>query len=269
MIKKKFTGLIIDFKHMRRYFSYAQFYSTVKSGLKIQVSDDFAKKKVLVLAPHPDDETFGCGGTIVKILKSGGEVKVVFLTDGSLGFPDHLGRASREKKELVVKREEEAKSAGAILGVKDLVFWRFHDGALSVNKTSINLMKELLSSYRPDFVFTPSFLDAHPDHMETNHILAASLEVVEGRGPYIFSYEVWTPLTPNRLVPIDKYIDKKIRAMKAYSSQLSSRRYDHAITGLNSYRGIITNVGKYAEAFFACDKDLYLKTWNLFNHKIS
>jgi LmbE family N-acetylglucosaminyl deacetylase len=74
-------------------------------------------------------------------------------------------------------------------------------------------MKELIISFKPDTILVPSFLDSHPDHVETSKILALSLESIESANPLILSYEIWTPVAPNCLVVIDKYFDDKLEGI--------------------------------------------------------
>ena len=83
--------------------------------------------RVLVVAPHPDDEALGCGGALIQHRKQGDRVKVVFVTDGAAG--GKLGHyAGLNYREL---RRDEARRAGAILGVDELVFWEYPDGRLA------------------------------------------------------------------------------------------------------------------------------------------
>ena len=80
---------------------------------------DLTGKKVLVFAPHPDDETIGCGGSLALHIKAGDPVKVVFLTNGAKG--DSSGEIAKES--YVELRKDEANKACAFLGVTDLEFW--------------------------------------------------------------------------------------------------------------------------------------------------
>src|SRR6187399_449496 len=88
------------------------------------------QQEVLVLAPHPDDETFGCGGTIRMLADRGVAVDVAFLTRGEHGL-EGGNRSPREHRELAEAREREATSACAVLGTRDVTFLGGSDTRLS------------------------------------------------------------------------------------------------------------------------------------------
>jgi len=227
----------------------------MKSQLKVKPIDDLSGKKILILAPHPDDETIGCGGLIVKAKKSGSDVRVVFLTDGSAGVLDKkLNNTQRARL-----REQEARSACISLGLKDsdLVFWRYQDGKLTTNSASVKLLNNLLTAYLPDIIMTPFISDPHPDHAETSAILRKSLEALN-MDPEIMQYEVWTPILANRILSIDGSISAKINSLRQYKSQIKSRDYSDGVEGLNRYRGAMSGQSKYVEAYFLCNKKIFL-----------
>ncbi len=87
--------------------------------------------RVLVFAPHPDDDIIGCGGSIAKHVRGGSDVTVVYMTSGDAGSLKY------SKGELAKMREAEAKNAAKVLGVKDLVFLGNADGYLECNKENL------------------------------------------------------------------------------------------------------------------------------------
>src|SRR5438552_3997191 len=102
------------------------------------------KQEVLVVAPHPDDETFGCGGTIKWLTKDGNHVDVAFMTRGELGS-ELEGHANRQALEQVAQeRTREAEEACGILGVRRLVFLDGKDGQLSGQPFLKDALAELL-----------------------------------------------------------------------------------------------------------------------------
>jgi LmbE family N-acetylglucosaminyl deacetylase len=90
-------------------------------------STDLTGRRVLVLAPHPDDETFGCGGSMILHRDAGDPVKVVFLTNGAMGDISNQS----DKETYVALRKKEAEKACANLGVMDLEFWPYEDRSLA------------------------------------------------------------------------------------------------------------------------------------------
>jgi N-acetylglucosamine malate deacetylase 1 len=221
---------------------------------------DPAKSKVVVLAPHMDDEVLGCGGTIARHVKAGSDVTVVFLTDGRRGAgafqtPD---RHTPDPDGIVSVRKAEAENAARILGVRNLVFLDAEDSRLRYDTRVANRLREVLLGTRPEIVYLPFFLERHPDHRATNDVLLAAVSDgsirFECRG-----YEVWTPLFPNCIVRIDETVELKQRALGCYVSQLAVHDYLHSGMGLNAYRAMAleSHTGRFAEAFHALELDDY------------
>ncbi len=239
-------------------FDYRRFKELFGSSLAFEVLENPFRGKVLVLAPHPDDEIIGLGGALAQHVVQEDEIKIIYLTDGSLGFPDNIRPTSSEKNAMAKRREAEAKEAAEVLGLKDLNFWRFKDGSLVANKTTIKLMQNILLSYKPEIVYCPFPLDSHHDHQETAKILYEALRLSDSKAK-VFCYEVWTPLFANKIINIDSTIKKKLEALKKYQSQLDSRNYLGAVEGLAKYRSGMYDAGSHAEAYFASTADYYLK----------
>lgn len=255
---------LLSANNLRKFAGFAIFNQAAKSNFKLTIPKSVQHGKILVLSPHPDDDAIGCGGTLRLHSENSSEIKVVYLTDGSNGSEKTISKDA--KKRLVETREDEAKEAAALLGVSSLAFWRYEDGQISNNKITQKLLASLISSFKPDIIYTPSFLDPHPDHYETCKILYSTLKQNDFDGE-IWSYEVWSPLYANRIINVDKTYDKKELAILAHKSQISDRNYLTAIRGLNQYRAGMFNVGEYAEAFFAANRELYLKLFDLINFK--
>ena len=202
-------------------------------------------KKILVLAPHPDDEVFGCGGTLHLLKKRGASIMTLFLTNGAKG--DFKGRYNNLDYSKL--RKAEAETAAKILGIQKLKFWPFSDRSLYKNRIQgISLLKRILFSFRPDLIFSPSPIEIHPDHRATIDILCHAVK--DYRNAQIALYETIIPLYPNCLVDISEVMDKKIKAMESYLSQLTQLPYKEIIIGLNRYRSITLTGAKYAEAFY-------------------
>ena len=263
---KKIRERYLRLEHFRKFIGNEFVFEALKSNFKLEINSAIPSGKVLVLSPHPDDDVLGCGATIKLHVEAGDEVEILYLSDGSLGFSDIKHPTAREKNELVRTRELEAKEAAKILGVTDLVFWRFKDGNLSSNSSAVKLMQNLLNSYNPEIVYLPSFQEMNSDHFETCKIFVDAIKKTK-LDPEIISYEVWSPLFANRIISIDTVLELKERAIDAHRSQLKSRSYKPAILGLNQYRAGMFNAGKYAEAFFSCNKELYYKLFSLLDLK--
>jgi len=199
---------------------------------------------VLVIAPHPDDETIGCGDTVCVHAKRGDVISAIFLTSGELGLK-HL---PRDQARAI--RESEARKAARILKLKNLFFLRCSDWTLGNEiPEAARLLRPLLKSIRPELIYLPHPQDAHPDHMAALPILRAAFK--NGlRSISLRFYEVWTPLSHYDFVQdISPVMSQKLRALRAHQSQLREFDYIQAVTGLNRYRGVLAAKSKFAEVF--------------------
>jgi len=216
-------------------------------------------EKTLVLAPHMDDETIGCGGTLALHAQRGAQITVVFLTDGRNGSSEvnvlYGEERERKQRELIELRTTEARTALLRLGVNRMICLDAEDGALDQCGWAAEQLRAVLLKHRPDIVYLPFYLEEHPDHRAASRVL---LDAVAGTSLQFqcMGYEVWTPLFPNCLVRIDSTVETKKQALQEYRSQLEQCDYLHASIGLNAHRsaGLINPPGargSYAEAFYA------------------
>ena len=150
-------------------------------------AEDLAANAI-IFSPHQDDETLGCGGTIVRKREAGAEVKIVFMTDGSQSHHQWI-----DESELISLRQTEAIKAARTLKVasEDVVFLGFRDGELSSSMTeAIARVEDLLGSNRPQQVFIPYIRETHPDHLATNQIVLAALKNYQ-LPVVVYEYPVW------------------------------------------------------------------------------
>lgn len=160
-------------------------------------------KRVIVFAPHPDDETLGCGGTIMKKQKDGYDVLVVILTDGRNAFSDVLGIDTDPSPEKLKEiRREEVKRAMKILSVKqeNLRLLDFEDETLEKNEERAKeQVLAILKENLPVEVYFPYEKDSHPDHRATNRIVRDS---IRGLGQNARSYRYSIMQKYGRLGPL-------------------------------------------------------------------
>jgi LmbE family N-acetylglucosaminyl deacetylase/glycosyltransferase involved in cell wall biosynthesis len=201
-------------------------------------------ERLLVLAPHPDDEVIGCGGLVAQHLREGRAVRIVIATDGAAA-----GEAAL--------REEESRRGVAKLGDADVRFLRFPDRGLGDD--AIPLLREQLLSFRPDLILVPSLGEIHPDHIalarafvdtiQRDEMLFAELAIAK-----VAFYEVSQPLKPNAIVDITDVAELKYAAIAEHASQLALRDYVSYARGLNAYRAMtMPPETKFAEAYFVVD----------------
>ncbi len=202
-------------------------------------------RSVLVVSPHPDDESVGCGGTLREHVLGGDEVRIVFLTSGERGIP-HLG-----PNQAGVVREAEAARAASILGISEFEFWRAPDGELRVTASLVDRLSCAIDDQSADVVYV-----THPDESHADHRAAARIVVRAvsrcSRPPLVRFFEVWTPLARmDAIVDISERIEEKMAAIRAHASQGQLMAFDAAFLGLSRYRGEMHSWpgGPYAEVF--------------------
>ncbi|MEZ4700723.1 MAG: PIG-L deacetylase family protein [Rhodothermales bacterium] len=145
-------------------------------------------RPAIVFAPHPDDETLGCGGTIVEKLAAGASVHVVFMTDGSRSH-----RHLMDPRELGLLRVDEARAALAALGVDpgQSTFLMYEDRRLGQSEAdAVSRVRGLMDQFGPEDVFIPYRHDVTPDHLATWRIVREALRSSK-RPVWINEYPIW------------------------------------------------------------------------------
>jgi LmbE family N-acetylglucosaminyl deacetylase len=213
-------------------------------------------KNILVIAPHPDDEVLGCGGTIKKLSSQNKNVYVLVVTRGKEGvYPEEKIRNVRK----------EALTAHHLLGVKETNFLDFPAPELDLISVSelASAMAKVIRESKVDTVYLPHQGDIHHDHKAVfNAGLVATRPNKKNPVKHIYTYETlseteWAaPLNddafiPTRFVNITEFFTAKLEALKCYKSQLRDfpdPRSLKSIEALANIRG--STVGfTYAEAF--------------------
>jgi LmbE family N-acetylglucosaminyl deacetylase len=204
---------------------------------------------ILVIAPHPDDESIGCGGTICLHTGKGDHVVSVFLTSGELGLKD----LPRDK--AWAKREREAKRAAKILGIAESIFLRLPDWFVGDHiQKAAEKLRPILESESPGLIYFPHAHEWHPDHKAALPIVRAALAEIKIAPPKLRSYEVWTPLSEyDEVENITGVMAQKLKAVRCHRSQIADIPYDRAIRGLNQYRGELAGNCRFAEVFQTID----------------
>lgn len=219
--------------------------ATTVAGLATQVVNlnDSRPETVLVLAPHPDDEAFGCGSALAWHAAQEHPITVIFLGKGDGGNPDKAGDEA-----LAAERQKEAlASVGKINGQAE--FWRLDDGGVNPSPELVKKLVSNITVLKPTRIYAPWFADNHPDHIGSNALLLAALQQADCTAE-IWQYEIWSPLVPNRFWPIGGLIDQKEGMINCHQSQLGTRFYREGISGLNNYRGMQADLTEPAEAYF-------------------
>lgn len=218
----------------------------------------------LVIAPHPDDETLGCGGTAALLLKMGLNVHFLFVSDGSMSHPNSQKFPSEKLKTL---REEEARKAVETLGGKqdDVLFFELKD-SLVPNRNdfqfddAVTRMAKTITDIAPETIFVPWRKDPHKDHQATWQIVHAALESITLK-PRVLEYLIWFWERGNSqdlpsieqmklwCIDIDETLKIKHKALAAHASQVT-RLIDDDPQGFMLSEQVIAHFDIPREIFF-------------------
>jgi bacillithiol biosynthesis deacetylase BshB1 len=196
------------------------------------------KLDILVFGAHPDDVELGCGATIAKEISLGKKVGIVDLTRGELG--------TRGSAEI---RDKEAKNAAEILKVSVRENLGFSDGFFINDKQHQLKIVEMLRKYQPEIVLCNAVDDRHIDHGKGSNLVSdacflSGLRKIETkvngtsqtawRPKLVYHYIQWKNLTPDFVVDVSGFVDTKLEAVKAYSSQFYDPNSNEPISPITS-----------------------------------
>lgn len=182
------------------------------------------KLDVLAFGAHPDDVEFGCGGTLLKFISEGKKVGIIDLTEGELG--------TRGSVDI---RYKESALAAEILGLSARENLQMQDGFLENSREYQERIIKIVRKYQPDLVFCNAWEDRHPDHQKGAKLVSDScflaglpklstelggVRQLSWRPKHIFHYIQWKDLTPDFVVDISSFMEKKVEVCAAYSSQI-------------------------------------------------
>ncbi len=214
------------------------------------------KKKILVIAAHPDDEVLGCGATMAKHVADGDEVHVLIVAEGL--------RSRGEASEAELKRlKDTAHKANHLLGVKTVNFLELPDNRLdSIDRLDlIQKLEPFVGAQNPDLIYTHHECDLNVDHRRVHEAVFTACRPLPGaKLRSILLFEVasstgWgSPgkgFSPNTFVDVSKTLVKKLQSLEVYESEM--RPFPHArsvraLEALARWRGASVGV-EAAEAF--------------------
>lgn len=151
-------------------------------------TEEAAGRSALVIAPHPDDETFGCGALIMRKRAAGARVDICVVSDGGGYINDDY-----DHDELVAMRDRNLKRACERLGVPEANLHQlgFPDADLPAHVDQITArLREVLQQVQPDEVYIPSVFDEHRDHIAVYGACMKAIEGLDAR-TRVFTYPVW------------------------------------------------------------------------------
>lgn len=181
------------------------------------------KVDILAIGAHPDDVELGCGGTLAKLISEGKKVAIVDLTQGELGT-----------RGTNVTRAQEAASASEILGISARENLKMKDGFIHNSEEYQIQIVKMIRKYQPEIVLANAVDDRHPDHAKAAKLVSdacflSGLVKIETeldgehqkqwRPKQVFHYIQWKHITPDFVIDISNFMEKKIEACLAYKTQ--------------------------------------------------
>lgn len=211
-------------------------------------------RRILVLAPHPDDEAIGAGGFLLRH-RGLAEIFLINVFNGEGG-----GRLGSDpwrddpayKKELVIERKREFQESAVRLGATIVGYLDLSDGQRLPSMEDAHRLRALVDSVRPDVVLLPWLLDRHPDHRVTNVLYAWGCDDLECA---VLGFEIWELLHANAMLDITPCLSEKLDLIRIYRSQNATIDYVSIFEGLARVRAFTHNLrpdrSGAAEAFLA------------------
>ena len=231
------------------------------------------KDNILVIAPHPDDDVLGAGGTMVEASTQGKGVFSVYITDGR-GSPRMDPSISDD--EMVPRREKEALAALRAVGAVGGFFLRKRSLELEGEggRQTQKELEEIIRWIAPGEVYLPAPYERHHTHQRCTRLAIEALRIAAGVKTALFGYSLWGCFwgEKGRVVrDISLQVRNKVEAVLAHSTQIAYKNYQQGILGKNNYEAIFWESDKpqkmgFAEIFldlsvFLEKKDLTLESF--------
>lgn len=213
--------------------------------------------KVLCVAPHPDDETLGCGGTLLRHLAEGDEVYWLIMTD--------LLEKEGFTSEKITERKKEIHKVAELYKFSGYHQLPLPTATLDImaRKDLISLVSEYINLVEPNIIYAPFKHDAHSDHASVFNAISPCTKTF--RYPFVKKFRIYETLSetefnvdpnetgfkPNLWVDISDFLEKKIEIMKIYSSEIHDHPFPRSvenIIALSRLRGATVSV-RAAESF--------------------
>ncbi|MCC2615127.1 PIG-L family deacetylase [Aestuariibacter halophilus] len=213
-------------------------------------------KNVLVVAPHPDDESIGCGGTLLRLAQAGARLHWLIVTD--------MASSEQYPREAVARRQQEIEQVAGYYGFEQVEQLSYAPAQLDQYPEGdlVADIARIVSDIKPDTVFFPHGGDVHGDHRRVHQAVVSATK--QFRHPYIrqlLAYETLSETDfgvsregafwPNLFIDVSDFMTQKQRVLATYASEIQPfpfPRSEQAVDAQGRLRGVQANVA-YAEAF--------------------
>ena len=197
------------------------------------------KVDILAFGAHPDDIELGCGGSLAKAVAQGKKVGLIDLTQGELG--------TRGSAEI---RKQEATEAAKLLNASFRENLGFRDGFFVNDEAHQLEVIKTIRAYQPNIVLCNAIDDRHIDHAKGSQLVSDACFLsglnkiatkdnngntqTAWRPARVYHYIQWKEITPDFVLDISEYIDKKLEVIQAYSSQFYDKESKEPSTPISS-----------------------------------
>jgi LmbE family N-acetylglucosaminyl deacetylase len=250
LLKKIYKSTDIDFLENVWQFDY------FREILEPKELNHRKHKKVLILAPHQDDEIIGCGGTLLRLKNIGASITIAYLTDGA-----ELSNA----QESVERRKKEAQALCDNIGGQYIEIG-INNVSLGIRNKHLNSLIQLLNKDW-DMIYSVWPIDQPPKHRLCSYFLGKALLKSSYNGQ-ICLYAVHTDLLPNYYTDISDLIEEKQSLFDYYPSQMRVQNYKHMSKGLDAWRVRFLPVSselRFIETFMKIPSKSYIDFLDVFD----
>ena len=242
-------------------------------------------QKILIVAPHPDDEIISCGGLIQRMVKNKAKIKIIYISNGENNLISLISQIKHKQPlnetKLSKKRISEAKNATKILGVNsnNLIFLGYPDSYIKniyskkhflhknqkqYTKTNlVKKLKQIITKYQPNIIITPHPKDKDPDHQATTLFVQKIIKNLNSK-PQLYTYLIHYPFYPSsKKIQINTSIfppQKLYQPHNWYSLELSQQQKQNKLTAVNQNQSQISN--HYSKNFLTS----FIKKNEIFQH---
>ena len=188
-----------------------------------------AFERYLFIGPHPDDVEVGAGATAAKLAAAGKQVRFLVCTDGRFGLQN--APAGMQPEELAGLRKQEALASAAVLGVTDVRFLGFSDGALYSRNELLRAIMREIGEYKPEMIFSPDpavISECHADHLNVGDACARAAcfapygEIMKSYGAEaapVKGIAFYMTAKPNRFVDTTGFFPRQLEALACHKTQ--------------------------------------------------
>ena len=209
-------------------------------------------QRILIVAPHPDDEAMGCAGTAMLHVGAGDLVYLAVATDG------RRSKVLPDPSEVARQRKREAETAAGLMQVEHLGWIGLPEGEWQVPELTLELAT-LLREIRPNVVYAPSLIDFHPEHLKVAHALGLALQSQDDAHIRVRVYQIQVPLTAllaNLVADVSSLRSRSEAVLGAYTSQAASIQCSHR---QRRYAAERHGISLHAEEFWEMPVSRYIR----------